>query len=449
MRHSKLVEYRKQEIGRLLVLGHNQAEIAKLINVAQPTVSRDITAMQETAKEDLKKHVEKVLPHVQLLCNRGIDQVLKTAWTIVGNSKNDYVKIHALNLIHQAYITKQNLSADGTVINNAMELMQKSKKELQDLQSGNLNANVNFGEVSANLAALGRARDARRSAITSDMSGLGMEEGNDDQRAIVIGASQSAQLVEEAQKDAKTFPIADIAAGDNTSERRSNINGLEKNTQTENDSQPERIGQGQEGYAAIKELSLEECPQDTMHKESLLADNDSNNNELETTPSTTEDVEASQSASQQADGDLQLQQDSASMEEVSQDRVSGKESLADNDTIIEASDRLKEGSLHYQKDIGKIDQSSDHATTEEGDQSHLLVEQQAHTVEEEEEGDIITLDNDMTIDETLAASQSKAVEGQEGQQAVTKEAEEGSQASKGGNKEGPNTKEKEERSQSS
>jgi predicted transcriptional regulator len=194
MRHKKLVEYRKQEIGRLLVLGASQSEIAKALNVAQPTVSRDITAMQESAREELKTHVERALPHVHLICNRGIDQVLKTAWGIVASSKNDYVKIHALNLIHQTYITKQNLSTDGTVINNALELIKKSKRELKNIES----VTPAFGEteeaIVANIAALSRTRDAKASArLTTDTSGLAFNEDGSplEGGAIVIAGSSS------------------------------------------------------------------------------------------------------------------------------------------------------------------------------------------------------------------------------------------------------------------
>ena len=134
MRHKKIVEYRRQEIGKMLVLGMSQHDIARELNGSQPTINRDIAVMQESAREDLKTHVQKALPHTHLICSRGIDQVLKTAWAIVSTAKNDYIKIHALNLIHQCYITKQNLSTDGTVINGALELIQKSKRELQKLE---------------------------------------------------------------------------------------------------------------------------------------------------------------------------------------------------------------------------------------------------------------------------------------------------------------------------
>jgi hypothetical protein len=124
----------RQEVGKMLVLGMSQHDIARELNVSQPTINRDIAVMQESAREDLKTHVQKALPHTHLICSRGIDQVLMTAWAIVSTAKNDYIKIHALNLIHQCYITKQNLSTDGTVINGALELIQKSKRELQKLE---------------------------------------------------------------------------------------------------------------------------------------------------------------------------------------------------------------------------------------------------------------------------------------------------------------------------
>jgi IS30 family transposase len=134
MRQKKIIEYRRQEIARMLVYGMNQSEIARQLNVSQPTINKDIAVMQESAREELKTHIQIALPHTHMICVRGIDEVLKTAWGIIGSAKNDYVKIHALNLIHAAYITKQNLSTDGTIINNALEVINKSKEDLKQLQ---------------------------------------------------------------------------------------------------------------------------------------------------------------------------------------------------------------------------------------------------------------------------------------------------------------------------
>ena len=126
----------------MLVLGMSQHDIARELNVSQPTINRDIAVMQESAREDLKTHVQKALPHTHLICSRGVDQVLKTAWAIVSTAKNDYIKIHALNLIHAAYITKQNLSTDGTTINGALELINKSKEDLKALQQEDIREEV-------------------------------------------------------------------------------------------------------------------------------------------------------------------------------------------------------------------------------------------------------------------------------------------------------------------
>jgi len=60
--------------------------------------------MEDSAREQLKTHVQKSLPHTHLICARGIDEVLKTAWRILASAKNDHVKIHALNLIRAASV---------------------------------------------------------------------------------------------------------------------------------------------------------------------------------------------------------------------------------------------------------------------------------------------------------------------------------------------------------
>lgn len=134
MRRSKIISYRRAQISRMLVLGMSQENMSKQLGVSQPVISRDIAFLDTAAAEQLKMHVQKKLPHIHLICARGIDDVIKTAWGIVASAKNDYVKIHALNLIHAAYITKQNLSTDGTVINNALELINKTKDDLKELQ---------------------------------------------------------------------------------------------------------------------------------------------------------------------------------------------------------------------------------------------------------------------------------------------------------------------------
>jgi hypothetical protein len=210
MRHYKIVAYRRAEVSKMLVLGATQDQMAKTLGCSQGVISTDVAYLDASAAEELKSHIERKLPHTHLICARGIDQVIRTAWGIVGSAKNDYQKIHALNLIHQCYITKQNLATDGTIINAAIEMVKKSKKELEHIK--NEDHQQSFVDeaaqaLTANLQALTinnrRKPSSTSSNATTSMSfaeydGSPLEEG-----AIIIASSSSvtADNDTEAEKN--------------------------------------------------------------------------------------------------------------------------------------------------------------------------------------------------------------------------------------------------------
>lgn len=186
--------------------------------------------MQETAKEQLKQHVERALPHTHLICSRGIDQVLKTAWSIVSNAKNEYQKIHALNLIHQCYITKQNLMTDATVINAALEMIKKSKKELEDIkQDGNASfTDEAIESLTGNLQALTLERSKRKflppTTITPEADAIEAEiVGDSNSDAIVVGANSTSIEHNEAKTSMSetsiSYPTEDTPTEDTTTEK--------------------------------------------------------------------------------------------------------------------------------------------------------------------------------------------------------------------------------------
>ena len=58
---------------------------------------------------------------------KGINEVIKHAWRIIDNAKNDYLRIHALNVLMGAYAHKQALTTDSTVVNESLSIMEKAK----------------------------------------------------------------------------------------------------------------------------------------------------------------------------------------------------------------------------------------------------------------------------------------------------------------------------------
>jgi len=134
MKKQKIIEYRRQKVGELLVQGLSQYDIAAELRVSQPTVSRDVEYLEGVARQDLQKHIDRKMPLVHIQVMQGIEQVIKSGWQVVKEAKNQYIKVHALNLIHTAYITKSNLSTGTGVVTDSIKLINKSKDELEQIK---------------------------------------------------------------------------------------------------------------------------------------------------------------------------------------------------------------------------------------------------------------------------------------------------------------------------
>jgi predicted transcriptional regulator len=69
--------------------GHSQSEIARILQISQPTVNRDIGYLRGQARHNLQKHIQDKLPEEYQNCMVGINQVLKICWEIVNKSRNN------------------------------------------------------------------------------------------------------------------------------------------------------------------------------------------------------------------------------------------------------------------------------------------------------------------------------------------------------------------------
>jgi hypothetical protein len=90
--------------------------------------------LESAAREKLKQHIQERIPHTHLVCMKGIDEIIKHAWQIIDNAKNDYLRIHALNVLMAAYAHKQALTTDSTIVNESLNIIEKRKEKLKKLE---------------------------------------------------------------------------------------------------------------------------------------------------------------------------------------------------------------------------------------------------------------------------------------------------------------------------
>jgi predicted transcriptional regulator len=136
-------EWRRSKVLELSSQGHSQPEIARILQISQPTVNRDISYLRGQAKQNLQKHIQDKLPEEYQNCMTGINQVLKICWEIVNRSRNinnddgqivtmadNKTVLQALALINDCNKYKMDLTTNGVVITDAIKFVQTNKEKL-------------------------------------------------------------------------------------------------------------------------------------------------------------------------------------------------------------------------------------------------------------------------------------------------------------------------------
>jgi predicted transcriptional regulator len=141
------LEWRRSKVLELSSQGHSQPEIARILQISQPTVNRDIGYLRGQARQNLQKHIQDKLPEEYQNCMTGINQVLKICWNIVNKSRNvsnnndndshqivtttdNKTILQALALINDCNKYKMDLTTNGVVITDAIKFVQTNKEKL-------------------------------------------------------------------------------------------------------------------------------------------------------------------------------------------------------------------------------------------------------------------------------------------------------------------------------
>ena len=86
-RKDEMIEWRRAKVLELSSKGHNQSEIAKIMQVGISTINRDAIFLRQQAQENLKIHVQQKLPEEYQRCLIGMNQVLKLSWQIANSNR--------------------------------------------------------------------------------------------------------------------------------------------------------------------------------------------------------------------------------------------------------------------------------------------------------------------------------------------------------------------------
>jgi hypothetical protein len=145
-RKDDMIEWRRAKVLELSSQGHNQSEIATIMQVGISTINRDAIFLRQQAQENLKIHVQQKLPEEYQRCLTGMNQVLKLSWQIANNNTkgqdhndnnnntlttgDERTRLQALSLINDCYKYIMDLTTNGVVITDAIKFVQTNKEKL-------------------------------------------------------------------------------------------------------------------------------------------------------------------------------------------------------------------------------------------------------------------------------------------------------------------------------
>jgi DNA-binding Lrp family transcriptional regulator len=129
-----LIGLRRSKVLELLSKGYtNQAEIARTLNISEPTVSRDVQFLNRQAQENLRIHVERRIPFEIEKCYIGLNLVLKKAFEItdLDNAKISE-KVAALQVVLTTYDKMWEVILGRPLLKEVIDKFMTKQKQLED-----------------------------------------------------------------------------------------------------------------------------------------------------------------------------------------------------------------------------------------------------------------------------------------------------------------------------
>jgi hypothetical protein len=124
-----------EQVLKYASLGYNQAEIAEVLHISQPWVSSTIKAITKAAQQDIKHHIEEVLPYERRKALALFENIKRRAIEISDKAQiGDRDRIAALVLAKDATKEIIALQQQGEHVKTALNVAAGLQDKLNNLQ---------------------------------------------------------------------------------------------------------------------------------------------------------------------------------------------------------------------------------------------------------------------------------------------------------------------------
>jgi predicted transcriptional regulator len=129
------VEWRRRQVFELSSKGQSQTEIARILQISESTISRDLDQLRQQSKHNIRRYIDERLPEEYERCLPGLNAITREACDTSANTEDKREKIQALSLAKECYSMKLDLLTNATVVDDAIRFVSsnKSKDNLRSL----------------------------------------------------------------------------------------------------------------------------------------------------------------------------------------------------------------------------------------------------------------------------------------------------------------------------
>jgi hypothetical protein len=125
------IQWRRSKVAELDSQGHNQQDMASILQVSIGTVNRDLSYLRQQAKSNIKKYIDERLPEEYEKCLVGLTAILREAWNTSQQAEDRREKIQALSLAKDCYSMKLDLLTNATVVDDAIKFVTEKQQYKQ------------------------------------------------------------------------------------------------------------------------------------------------------------------------------------------------------------------------------------------------------------------------------------------------------------------------------
>jgi len=126
-----LIQWRREQALRLRAKGLTIDRIAETLKVSHGTISGDLKAIREETNANLQRWVTEELPTMNKLALAGISEIIKSAWELADATRDERIKISALQLVRDAYITQREFLSDTNILNKTLRWIEWARGQLE------------------------------------------------------------------------------------------------------------------------------------------------------------------------------------------------------------------------------------------------------------------------------------------------------------------------------